>query len=136
MEDLPAIKEIEKKIIFSRDQDHIDISVPQYIEEGPKEATLGAEVDGKLVGFLIGRTAHWEYGSSSKTGWVVAMGVLPELQGSGIGKMLGNKIIEYFKKVNAQVLKVIVDWDQSDLIAYFKGLGFVLNSEMILQMDL
>lgn len=136
MEDIPAIKEIEKKIIFSRDQDYIDVAVSQNIEEGPKEATLGAELDGKLVGFLIGRTAYWEYGSVSKTGWVVAVGVLPELQGTGIGKMLGDRVIKYFKKENARTLKALVDWDQADLITYFKALGFVKNTEMILQLDL
>lgn len=136
LDDLPKIKRIEKKILFSRDQAHIEISYPDYIKEGSEEATLGAEIDGELVGFLIGRTSYWEYGNSLKTGWIVAMGILPGYQGIGIGKILGNQIITYFKKEEVRRIKAIVDWDQSDLIAYFKALGFLKSTEFVLHKDL
>ncbi|MHA1448001.1 MAG: GNAT family N-acetyltransferase [Candidatus Hodarchaeales archaeon] len=136
LDDLPKIKQIEKKILFSKDQEHIEISVPDYIKEGPEEATLGAEIDGELIGFLIGRTSYWEYGNSFKTGWIVAMGILPSFQGHGIGKILGNRIINYFKKEKVRRIKAIVDWDQSDLIAYFKTLGFSKSTEFVLHKDL
>lgn len=138
LDDLPAIKKIEKKIMFSRDQKYIDETFPNYIENGPKEANLGAEIDGKLVGFLLGRTEFWETGwiDSSKTGWIIAVGVMPEHQGSGIGKLLGLRILEFFKKNNVKKLKAIVGWDQADLIAYFKSLEFNICSEILVQREI
>lgn len=135
LDDLPAIKDIEKKIMFSRDQSYIDETFTNYIVNGPKEANLGAEVDGGLVGFLIGRTEYWEAGwiDSSKTGWIIAIGVMPELQGSGIGKLLGLQIIDYFKKNDVKKLKAIVGWDQADLIAFFKSIEFNISTEILVQ---
>ncbi|MFW9997859.1 MAG: GNAT family N-acetyltransferase [Candidatus Odinarchaeota archaeon] len=135
LDDLPAIKEIEKKILFSRNQEYIDVSVPEYLKKGSEKEKLGAEIDGKLVGFIIGKTRYWEAGwiDDPKSGWIVALGVLPEYQGHGIGKLLGEKLIEYFKEEKVKSLKAIVDWDQPDLINYFKSLGFSKNTKIVLQ---
>jgi len=137
IDDLPAIKAIEKAIMFSRDQDYIDAAIRDYFkdDEGLKEAALGAEVDGKLAGFIIGRTTYWEYGKSTKTGWIIALGVSPDYQGSGIGKKLGNKLKDHFKKVGVKKFKAVVDWDESDLIAYLKGLGFDKGKELVLEIE-
>ncbi|MHA2298845.1 MAG: GNAT family N-acetyltransferase [Candidatus Hodarchaeales archaeon] len=138
VEDLPAIKEIEKKIMFSRNQEHIDISVPEYMEKGSPEAKLGAEVDGKLVGFIIGKTRYWEAGwtDDPKTGWIVALGVSPEFQGKGIGKKLGVKLIEHFKLEKVSSVRCIADYLDADLISYFKALGFHKSTKIILTSNL
>ena len=52
-----------------------------------------AEMDGKLVGFLIGAMGGPEY-SLPVSGWVTTIGVDPEHQGQGIGQALLKAFIE------------------------------------------
>jgi GNAT superfamily N-acetyltransferase/biotin operon repressor len=106
------------------------------LQHGEPMLNLGAEVDGKLVGFIFGEIKLWEFGRSEKTGWIKVLGVDREYQGMGAGQKMGETIILHFKKKNVRKVRTLVDWYEGDVISYFKSLGFSMLNMLSLEKEI
>jgi predicted N-acetyltransferase YhbS len=126
--DIKDIIKIEKSIFSGRKKSKWEKSAMYYIEHGEAELRLGAEIDGKFVGFIIGDLRQSEFGLEELIGWIKVLGVAPSHQGSGIGGKLGEKLLANFKSRDIKTIKTFVEWDSGDLITYFKSLGFGRDS--------
>lgn len=130
MEDIPVILKIEERIERELGLDegerleYLEETAHYNIGEGDPLAHLGAEVDGKLVGFIIGEIRTWEFGRGERVGWIRALGVDPQYQGRGIGRRLGEELLRNFKLRKIERVRTMVDWYAGELISYFKSLGF------------
>ena len=84
---------------------------------------LVAEINGKVVGFMLGEIKTYGFGVAN-SGWIEVIGVHPRHMGSGIGKKLGNELVKTFKKKKVKHIFTSVRWDSGDLVAFFKSIGF------------
>ena len=87
------------------------------------ESCLVAELDGDVIGFMLGSIKDWMFGVE-KVGWVETIGVDPKFMGQGIGKKMGEKLFAFFKKNDVTEVHTLARWDSSDVLAFFKSLGF------------
>jgi GNAT superfamily N-acetyltransferase len=106
------------------------------LQHGDPLLTLGAEIEGRLAGFIFGEIKIWEFGRGEKTGWIKVLGVDQEFQGMGVGHKLGKVLLDHFKKVNVRKVRTLVDWYEGDLISYFKSLGFDMLGMLPLEKEL
>jgi GNAT superfamily N-acetyltransferase/biotin operon repressor len=106
------------------------------LQHGDPSLNLGAEVDGKLIGFIFGEIKIWEFGRGETTGWIKVLGVDREYQGMGVGHKLGETLLNHFKKQNVKKVRTLVDWYEGDLISYFKSLGFNMLSMLPLEKEI
>jgi GNAT superfamily N-acetyltransferase len=106
------------------------------LQSGEPLLNLGAEIDGKLVGFIFGEIKLWEFGRSEKTGWIKVLAVDREYQGMGAGQKLGETILLHFQKKNVKKVRTLVDWYEGDLISYFKSLGFNMLNMLPLEKEI
>jgi ribosomal protein S18 acetylase RimI-like enzyme len=134
IDDLQAILDIQEKLKRagnlngSERMEHLKETATYHIEHGDPLLNLGAELDGKLVGFVLAETGLWEFGSSEKTGWIKVLGVDPAYQGMGVGHKLGDMLMGHFQRKNVKRVRTLVAWYEGDLLSYFKSLGFdILN---------
>jgi ribosomal protein S18 acetylase RimI-like enzyme len=107
-----------------------------HLERGDPLMNLGADLDGKLVGFVLAETALWEFGSGERTGWIKMLGVDPDYQGRGIGHKLGKTLMDHFQRKNVKRVRTLVAWYEGDLISYFKSLGFDILNMIPLEKEL
>lgn len=142
MVDLDNILKIEEKI-----EREIDIEKSERMESLKKTAiyhfqqgepllNLGAAIDGKLVGFIFAEIRHWEFGRGEKTGWIKVLGVDPEYQGRGIGRKLGDTLLDHFRRKNITKVRTLVDWYEGGLISFFRSLGFDILNMIPLEKEL
>lgn len=96
---------------------------------------FGAEVDGKLVGFVLADIRPWEFGRRAHVGWIIALGVDPKSQGAGLGKMLGERVLDQFHRLGVSRVQTLVDPDTASLEPYFKALGFKVAPTKVLVKD-
>lgn len=142
LEDLKSILLIEEKIEQARNtqaqarQENFKEAALYHLEHGDPLMNLGAEIDGRLVGFIFAETRLWEFGRGEKTGWIKVLGVDPEYQGRGIGRKLGETLLGHFKRKNIEKVRTLVDWFEGDLISYFKSLGFDFLNMIPLEKEL
>jgi ribosomal protein S18 acetylase RimI-like enzyme len=106
------------------------------LQHGEPLLNLGAEIDGRLVGFIFGEIKLWEFGRAEKTGWIKVLGVDREFQGMGVGNKMGEMLLSHFQKKSVRKVRTLVDWYEGDLISYFKSLGFSMLNMMPLEREI
>jgi len=121
--DVDDIVEIEKTILGKDRRDYWLMKIELSEERSPM-ASLVAEVDGKVVGFIIGEVAGWEYGVPDTVAWIDTIGVHPAYQKMGIATMLFQKLTENLRKVGIQTIYTFVEWRSWDLLRFFAKMGF------------
>ena len=142
LEDLNDILSIEEKIENERHlkdkerMQYLKETALYHLQQGEPLFNLGAEIDGQLVGFVFAEARLWEFGRGEKTGWIKVLGIDPLYQGRGIGRKLGETLINHFKRKGIQKARTLVDWYEGELISYFKSLGFDILNMIPLEKEL
>jgi ribosomal protein S18 acetylase RimI-like enzyme len=128
------IREIEQKdagdiqrlrSLISNEETDFDFKIIINEQAGGlnKQASIVAEADNKVVGYMISNVLYAGFGLE-KSAWIVSMGVDPEYMGQGIGKKLAHKILSIYKSQGIEYVFSSVMWDSIDLLSFFKTLGF------------
>jgi ribosomal protein S18 acetylase RimI-like enzyme len=88
-----------------------------------EEACFVAEHRGNVVGFMISYILTAGFGEA-KSAWIATLGVDPNFMGQGIGAGMAQKIFEIYKAAGIENVYTTVRWDSTDLLSFFKTLGF------------
>jgi ribosomal protein S18 acetylase RimI-like enzyme len=93
--------------------------------EAEKEDRVGfvAEHNNRVVGYMIAYIVYGGFGLE-KSAWIGFFGVEPKYMGSGIGKRLAKEIFDVIKDRGIKSIFTSVRWDSTDLLSFFKSLGF------------
>jgi len=92
-------------------------------ERRDEDVSFVAEVNGKVVGFMISYTMSGGFGLE-KSAWIAILGVDPKFMGRGIGKRLAEEIFRAYEEQGIKNIFTSVRWDSVDLLSFFKTLGF------------
>jgi ribosomal protein S18 acetylase RimI-like enzyme len=87
------------------------------------KACFVAEQDGQVVGFMISYILTAGFGMP-KSAWIATLGVDPNCMGQGIGASLAEEILKYYQTQGIENVYTSVRWDSTDLLSFFKTLGF------------
>jgi ribosomal protein S18 acetylase RimI-like enzyme len=98
-------------------------SVLEEHARSDEEACFVAEHQGKVVGFMISYILTAGFGEA-KSAWIATLGVDPNFMGQGIGASMAQKIFEIYKTAGIDNVYTTVRWDSTDLLSFFKTLGF------------
>jgi ribosomal protein S18 acetylase RimI-like enzyme len=123
-DDIPAIVAVEDRTS--------GVSRPEYwkkrfeISEAlhPRWASLVAEVDGRVVGFLFGRDGELEFGLPGTVAWVESIGVDPAYRRRGIAAKLMEAFVSNAEQNKIDAVLTLVDRNKPDMQAFFSKLGF------------
>lgn len=122
-EDLDRIVEIDSKVLGKSRSDYWEMKL-ELVEKRSPIASLVAEVDGKVVGFIIGDASGWEYGVPENIGWIDTIGVDPDLQRKGIARDLFGEMVANLKKVGVAKIYTFANWRDWGLLQFFDAMGF------------
>ena len=104
----------------------VDPDFKRVVEEHAQrkdQACFVAEQDGKVVGFMISYILTAGFGMP-KSAWIATLGVDPNYMGQSIGASLAEEILNYYKAKGVENVYTSVRWDSTDLLSFFKTLGF------------
>lgn len=121
--DLDAIVEIDKAL-FERERPEYWSMKIEISENRSPMASLVAELNGKVVGFILGDASGWEYGVPDTVGWIDTIGVHPSYQRKGIARILFKEMANNLKKVGVDTIYSFVNWKEFDLLHFFDKMGF------------
>ena len=122
IDDAESICRIQESIT----KEPITIDYRKVAEEEAKNkdgVSFVAELDGKVVGFMITYIIYGGFGLE-KSAWIGVFGVEPKYMGSGIGKRLAKEIFDVITERGIKNIFTSVMWDSTDLLSFFKSLGF------------
>jgi len=127
--DVDAIVEIDRRVIGKSRPDYWKKVVP----ENPQYpfSSLVAEFEGKVIGFVVGEVSGWEFGVPDTIGWLSIIGVDPDYQHKGVARRLSQEFVENLKAIGVSVIYTLVNWNDWDLLKFFREMGFTRGGDMI-----
>jgi GNAT superfamily N-acetyltransferase len=96
---------------------------------------LVAELDERVVGFIIGEVRDWEFGSPP-CGWVFAIDVKPDARQAGIGARLLEAICAGFRHAGVRKVRTMLGSDNMLVLSFFRSQGMMAGRFIPLEMDL
>lgn len=133
--DITEITGIDEKIRGEYRPSDWERRVGYYIRRDP-DASQVAEVDGRVVGFMLGEVRGGEFGLEEPTGWIEVMGVDPEFRGRSVGRSLAEAMLGHFREQGATMVRTLVHQDMGDIHDFFNSLGFSASPLRPLEMPL
>ena len=149
--DLDAVVRIDKKVL-GKERRAFWKRKMVYADIYPRPA-LVAELDGKVVGFIMGYVSGWEFGVPDSIGWIDTLGVDPAYQRRGIGRALFNALIENFKHSGREkipgvdgaekpriegvnVVYTLANWNDWELMQFYHAMGFKKGEMLNLKLQI
>lgn len=121
--DLNGIVRIDEKISGKYQPDVWEQRVMFYTRRDPGASQV-AEVDGKVVGFMLGDTRAGEFGLEAPSGWIERFGIDPDHRGQDLGRRMFDAICAHFKAGGATSVRTLVDRNDAGLTGFLKAIGF------------
>jgi len=130
IQDLDAIVEIDRKVLGTSRPDYWKLKLELPNTKYPLSC-LVAEHRGNVIGFIVGEVSGWEFGVPDTIGWISTIGVDPAYQNRGVARALSQTFILNLKKIGGSVVYTLVNWNDWDLLKFFRAMGFTRGGEMI-----
>src|SRR4028118_2415257 len=121
--DISAIVGIDEKIGGAYRPGVWDRRIGYDMRRDP-EASVVAEVDGRVVGFMLGEVRSGEFGLEEPTGWIEVLGVDPEHRGRALGRQMAEALLQHFRERGAHSVRTLVDEQSEELRSFFSSAGF------------
>lgn len=120
--DIDEVMRIDEKITGKPHAAYYESKAAAYISRAP-EYCLVAEHRDRVVGFVLGDVHGWEF-ATELTGWLEIVGVDPDYHGQGVSRALMDELFSKFRKAGVNIVNTMVNWNDGDLIDYFRANGF------------
>ena len=123
LEDAEPIKNIRKSISEEDANTNLEKYFDLEIPDKMGYVNLVAEMDGKVVGYMFSTILNAGFGIK-RSGWIIDLGIHPDQMGHGIGLKLAEEICQSYKERGVEYIYSSVKWDSTDMLSFFKKLGF------------
>lgn len=124
-DDFNAAVEIDKQVFKQDRTQYYETRFARALDEKDHLVlSLVAEVDQKVVGFVMSELFTGQYGIPLRAATLDTIGVHPEFQGMGIGRELITAFVIYLRKAGVKQINTLVDWNDWPLIRFFNSNGF------------
>lgn len=138
-EDMPQVLELIKELAaFENEPNAVIINEKTLIEEGfgnkPLFTCFVAEVEGEIVGMALvyDRFSTWKGRSIHLEDLIVKK----QLRGTGVGKALYSRVIQYAANKKVKRLEwAVLDWNKGAIDFYEKSGAILLKDWYLVQMD-
>jgi ribosomal protein S18 acetylase RimI-like enzyme len=134
-EDIQQVAEIESRLAGSPRMFFLEKRLAAASAMIDSFITCAVTDDKKLAGYGFARVLEGEFGAKSSMAVLDTIGVAPEYQGRGIGKMVLAGIERRMKNRNINVLQTQTLWSRHAMIRFFAVTGFSLASGQIIERD-
>lgn len=122
-DDLDAIVSIDEKVLGENRKNYWERKL-ELMNHKASQISLVAEMEGRIVGFVLGDISGWEFGVPETIGWIDTIGVEPAYQKKGIATALARELIQNLKSLGVKMIYTLVSWNDWDLLQFFHAMGF------------
>src|SRR5205085_10764189 len=133
--DIGSVVRIDERITGAYRPDFWEQRVGYYLRRDPESSRV-AEVDGKVVGFMLGDVRAGEFGIEEPSGWIERFGIDPEHRGRDLGKHMFREVVEHFRKSGAVTVRTLVDGKDTGVKGFLEALGFATSPLQALEIRL
>lgn len=134
-DDLEAIVKIDEKVLGENRKDYWKRKL-ELMTNKSSEASLVAEAEGKIVGFILGDVSGWEFGVPETIGWIDTIGIDPDYQKKGVATALAHELVKILEALGVKTIYTLVNWNDWDLLQFFRAVGFTRGDMLNLELKI
>ena len=134
-DDLNAIVEIDEKVLGENRKNYWEGKL-ELMNRKSSQVSLVVEMNGEVVGFILGDISGWEFGVPETIGWIDTIGVDPAYQKRGLAKALAHELIKNLKALGVKTIYTLVSWNDWDLLQFFHAMGFTRGDMINLELKI
>jgi len=135
-DDLNAIVAIDAAASGRRRPRYFEVMLHRAITQAGVQISLVAEVDGRVIGFVIGSLYYGEYGVVEPSASIDAISVAPDSRGKKVGQALMHQLRLNLAALRITTLRTEVSWDHFELLAFFRSQNFKPSRRLCLECEL
>ena len=121
--DIGAIVRIDERITGIYRPEVWERRVGYYLRRDPDSSQV-AEIDGRVVGFMLGDVRAGEFGLEEPGGWIERFGIDPDFRGRDLGKAMFAALTEHFRSRGANTVRTLADPREAGVSGFLAALGF------------
>jgi len=134
-DDLNAIVEIDEKVLGENRKNYWEGKL-ELMNRKSSQVSLVVEMNGEVVGFILGDISGWEFGVPETIGWIDTIGVDPGYQKRGLAKALTHELRKNLKALGVKTIYTLVSWNDWDLLQFFHAVGFTRGDMINLELKI
>ena len=134
-DDLNAIVEIDEKVLGENRRNYWEGKL-ELMNKKSSQVSLVGEINGNVVGFILGDISGWEFGVPETIGWIDTIGVDPAFQKRGLATALAHEVIKNLKALGVKTIYTLVSWNDWDLLQFFHAMGFTRGDMINLELKI
>ncbi|MHC5012325.1 MAG: GNAT family N-acetyltransferase [Planctomycetota bacterium] len=132
-EDLDAIVRVDERIVGRSRHEYLDLKLREALRDTRVVVSLGAEVEGIVAGFLMGRLYFGEFGVPEPVAVLDTIGVDPDYRGQGVGSALLDQFLTNVRALGIETVRTEAEWKQWDLFKFLVSRGFAPAQRVCLE---
>lgn len=132
--DLDAIVAIDELATKQSRREYYERKIASILNKNTGiNCSLVCEIDGKVVGFVMGYVFFGEFGITESTATIDTMGVHPEFQKFGVASEMLDQFMMNMKVAGVKKVFTLVNWDDFALEKFFSRNRFVPSKQINLE---
>ena len=135
LSDGPRLTRMDQAITGRNRSAWYEGKLKRAMAESDVRISLGAEVDGCLVGAVLGALHYGEFGLPEPIAVLDTILVDPEHVRHGVGSALLDQLVKNLHALGIERLRTEVAWNEHDLNRFLAGRGFAPASRLVLELD-
>jgi ribosomal protein S18 acetylase RimI-like enzyme len=132
-QDLEAVVSINAAATGRRRPQYFELMLQRAVYLAGMQVSLVAEIEHKVVGFLIGSLYYGEFGAMEPSASLDAIAVDPRIRGRRVGRALMRQLRMNLGGPPIIAHRTEISWDEVKLVAFFKKLGFRPSGRVCLE---
>jgi ribosomal protein S18 acetylase RimI-like enzyme len=133
--DISAIVRIDERIGGIYRPEVWEERVGFYLRRDPGASQV-AELDGRVVGFMLGDLRAGEFGIEEPSGWIERFGIDPDHRGRDLGRLMFAAMTAHFRAGGARAVRTLVNRKDAALVGFLRALGLGASAFEALEMPL
>jgi predicted N-acetyltransferase YhbS len=132
--DLDAIVAIDEKASKQNRHEYYERKISSITDPGRSiNSSIVAEVNGKVVGFIMGDVYFGEFGIPETSATIDSLGVDPAMQNKGLASDLLDQFMMNMKVAGVNKVYTLVNWDDFALEKFFSRHKFAPSKRINLE---
>jgi predicted N-acetyltransferase YhbS len=134
--DLNRLVRIDRDITGTQRRAFYESRLHRAISQTAVQISLGAEIDGMLVGAVMGTLQYGEFGLAEPVAVLDTILVDPEHGGHGIGTALFDQLDQNLRGLHVERVRTELDWSEQELMGFLAKRGYAPVPRLVLERPL
>jgi ribosomal protein S18 acetylase RimI-like enzyme len=135
-EDVTRLVRMDERITGRNRATWYSGKLKRAFEDSDLKISLGAEMDGTLVGAVLGTLQYGEYGLPEPVAVLDTILVDSDFRGRGIATAMFDQLVENLKALGIERLRTEVAWNDRELVGFLGKNGFGPGGRLVLERNL